>query len=150
MSQPTSEANLLANRSGMDPRRLLAIFLICSAVVLILFFDHIFGAAWAGLGWRDPEVISGLGWHTSTIVGGALALAIVIGSYAYGTTRRFMMESASELMKVTWPDFAETKMATWAVLIASFLTAIFLYGCDTLSYQVFAEWLPKIWVKLVS
>ena len=51
-------------------------------------------------------------------------------------------------MKVTWPTWGETKVATMAVVVASLVAALILFGIDTLSYKVMVEWLPTVWGKL--
>src|SRR5690348_539864 len=98
-----SEGTQLANRSGMTPTRLVVIFLLTSGFVLALFFDRVIAQAMAGLGWNNREVIEGLGWEVSTVVGVILGLGLAVGSWAWPQSRQLMNESASELMKVTWP-----------------------------------------------
>jgi preprotein translocase subunit SecE len=143
-----SEATQLANRSGMTPQRLVVIFLLSSGFILALFFDHILSQAFAGLGWANHEVIEGLGWQTSTVIGVILGIAAVAGSWLWPAARELMSESAAELMKVTWPTGGETKSSTIAVVVASVITALFLFAVDTLSYHLMVEWLPVVWGKL--
>ena len=54
-----SEASQQANRSGIDPKRLVVIFYLVAGIVLALFLEHVFGLLWARFGWRDPELIEG-------------------------------------------------------------------------------------------
>ena len=143
-----SEASQLANRSGMTPQRLVVIFLLTSGFVLALFFDHVLSQAFAGIGWGNHEVLEGLGWSTSTVIGVLLAIAAVVGSWMWPAARQLLNESAAELMKVTWPTWGETRSSTVAVVIASVITALFLFAVDTLSYHLMVEWLPVVWGKL--
>jgi preprotein translocase subunit SecE len=147
MSTP-SESAQLANRSGMTPTRLVVIFLLVAGFVLLLFFDKIFGDLWASLGWPNPEVIEGPGWHVSTVVSIVLAAAIAIGSWVYEKSRNLLAESANELMKVTWPSWSETRTSTVMVIVASIITAAFLFAVDTFSYKLMVDWLPTLWGKL--
>ncbi len=143
-----NEAVLQANRSGLDPRRLVVIFYLLAGAVLALFFDHVLEPLWANFGWSNPEVIEGIGWKVTTLLGLAVALAAVIGAWVHPRVKSLSLEVASELMKVTWPSWAETRVSTVAVVIASLVAAAILYGMDLLSYEIMVEWLPKLWGKL--
>ena len=52
---------------------------------------------------------------------------------------------ATELMRVTWPSWEETRVSTFAVVIASVVAAVILFGIDTFSYKVMVDWLPALW-----
>lgn len=142
-----SEASQQANRSGMDPVRLVVIFYLIASLVLAMFFGHIFTQLWPS-GWSNPEVLAGLDWTLSTIVGFALGIGLGVFAWVHKGVRNRSLESASELMRVTWPTWGETRVATVAVVIASFVAAVLLFGIDTLSYQVMVNWLPDLWGKL--
>lgn len=142
------EASEQANRSGLDPRRLVVIFLLVAGMVLTLFLGHALGLIWAQFGWSNPEVVEGLEWRASSILGVVLALGGVLVTYFHPRTHQLSMEVASELMKVTWPSLEETRVSTFAVVVASLVAAVLLYGMDSLSYTVMVEWLPKLWGKL--
>ncbi|MFZ5469279.1 MAG: preprotein translocase subunit SecE [Myxococcota bacterium] len=143
-----AEASQQANRSGMDPRRLVVIFLLVAGVVLALLLNHVLGLVWAQLGWRNAEVIEGLGWTVTTLLGVALTVGAAVGTWVHPRSKQLSLEVASELMKVTWPSWAETRVSTIAVVVASVVAALILYGMDVFSYQVMVEWLPKLWEKL--
>jgi preprotein translocase subunit SecE len=143
-----SEASQQANRSGMDPKRLVVIFFLIAGLIFALFLEHVCGLIWARAGWSDPTVIEGVDWQVSTLVGFALAAALVVGAYMYPKTHALSQEVASELMKVTWPSWAETKASTVAVIVASVMAAILLFFIDTLAYNLMVEWIPSIWGKL--
>jgi preprotein translocase subunit SecE len=143
-----SEASQQANRSGMDPKRLVVIFFLIAGLIFALFLEHVCGLIWARAGWSDPTVIEGVDWQVSTLVGFVLAAALVVGAYLYPKTHALSHEVASELMKVTWPSWAETKASTLAVIVASVMAAILLFFIDTLAYNLMVEWIPSIWGKL--
>lgn len=139
------DASQQANQSGMDPRRLLVIFLLAMGIVLTLFFERVAALAFAELSIADPEVIEGLGWRRTTFLGLALAVAVVAAAGLVGRFRRHLLEVSTELMRVTWPTWSETRTNTIAVLIASAVAAIILFGIDSVAYKVMVEWLPKVW-----
>jgi len=144
----TDEASQQANRSGMDPQRLVVISYLIFGLIIALFMEHVLGLIWGQLGWPDPEVLEGLGWKISTLVGVVLSAALVVGAYVHPKTRQLSMEVASELMKVTWPSWSETRVSTVAVVVASLVAAGVLFGIDTLAYKLMVQWLPSLWGKL--
>jgi preprotein translocase subunit SecE len=143
-----SEASQQANRSGMDPLRLVVIFYILSALVLALFFGKMLELVWAAAGWTNPVLIEGVDWTLSSVIGIALGLGLVAFAWVHKRVRGLALESASELLKVTWPTWSETRVATVAVIIASLVAAFILFGIDTLAYQVMVEWMPRLWGNL--
>ncbi len=143
-----SEASQQANRSGMDPKRLVVIFYLIAGIVLALFLEHVLGLLWARLGWTDRELFEGLGWRVSTLVGYLLAAGLVIGAYMHPKSHELSLDVASELMKVTWPSWTETRASTMAVVVASLVAAVILFFIDTIAYNLMVEWLPAVWGKL--
>jgi preprotein translocase subunit SecE len=143
-----SEASQQANRSGMDPKRLVVIFYLIAGLIFALFLEHLCGLLWGRAGWSDPTVIEGVDWQVSTLVGFLLAAALVVGAYLYPKTHALSLEVASELMKVTWPSWEEVKSSTVAVIVASLVAAVLLFAIDTLAYNLMVEWIPAIWGKL--
>ena len=82
------------------------------------------------------------------LVGFFLAAGLVVGAYMHPRSNALSLEVASELMKVTWPTWAETKASTVAVIVASVVAAVLLFCIDTLAYNLMVEWIPAIWGKL--
>lgn len=142
------EASDQANRAGMDPSRLVVIFYLVAGAVTALFLERMLSLIWAELGLSDPEVLEGLGWKVSTFLAVGLSAAGAAGMYFHPKTKALSMEVASELMKVTWPSWGETRVSTTAVVVASVVAAMVLFGIDTLAYQLMVEWLPAVWGKL--
>src|ERR1700737_2202829 len=143
-----SEASQQANRSGIDPRRLVIIFYLIVGVVLILFLDHLLSLVWARFGWPDPELIEGLQWKVTSLIAVALSLGAGLFCYLNPEVRQLSMEVATELMKVTWPSWSETRVSTVAVVVTSLIASIILFGIDTIAYKVMVEWLPRLWGRL--
>ncbi|CAM4454372.1 preprotein translocase subunit SecE [Corallococcus exiguus] len=143
-----SEASQQANRSGIDPKRLVVIFYLVTGIVLALFLEHVFGLLWSRFGWSDVELFEGLGWRVSTLVGYVVALALVLAAYFHPRTHTLSIDVASELMKVTWPTWSETRASTMAVVVASLVAAVLLFCIDTVAYNLMVEWLPALWGKL--
>jgi preprotein translocase subunit SecE len=143
-----SEASQQANRSAMDPKRLVVIFLLLVGIVTALFLEHIFGLIWARAGWNDPVLIEGVDWRVSTLVGYLLAVGLAIGAWFNPRSNTLLLEVAGELMKVTWPTWPETRTSTVAVIVASVVAAVILFFIDTIAYNLMVEWLPAVWGKL--
>jgi preprotein translocase subunit SecE len=143
-----SEASQQANRSGIDPRRLVVIFYLIVGVVLILFLDHVLSLIWAHFGWPDPELIEGLQWKVTSLIAGGLGLGAGLICWFHPEIHQLSMEVATELMKVTWPSWAETRVSTLAVVVTSLVASLILFGIDSLAYKVMVEWLPRLWGKL--
>jgi preprotein translocase subunit SecE len=143
-----SEASQQANRSGMDPKRLVVIFYLLTGLIFAVFLDHVCGLVWGRAGWSDPTIIDGLDWQVSTLVGVLLAAAAAVGAYVHPKSHALSLDVASELMKVTWPTWEETKNSTVAVIVASVVAAVLLFVIDTVAYKMMVDWIPSIWGKL--
>lgn len=148
MASDASEASQQANRAGMDPLRLVVIFLLLSAIVLGLFFEQIIAAIFPLLRVTDPVIIEGTDGRLSTVLGFVLSIGLCVFVWANARTKNHLTEVATELMKVTWPSWGETRVATMAVVVASVVAAVILFGIDTLAYQLMVNWLPAVWGKL--
>jgi preprotein translocase subunit SecE len=143
-----SEASQQANRSAMDPKRLVVIFLLLAGIVTALFFEHVLGLLWARFGWGDPILVEGVDWQVSTLVGYLLAVALAAFAWFHPKVHAVAIDIASELMKVTWPSWAETRTSTVAVIVASVVAGVILFFIDTIAYKLMVDWLPSVWGKL--
>ena len=143
-----SEATQQANRAGMDPLRLVLGFYLVGTAILGLFFAHVLTVLWARFGWPNAEVLSGIDLDVPSLLGYVLAIGLGVFCWVNPSVKARALESASELMKVTWPTWAETRVSTIAVVIASLVAAIILFGFDTLAYQIMVDWLPTLWGRL--
>ena len=145
----SNDATTVANRSAMTPERLVVIFTLCLAIVLVLFLKHVIAPLWVAVGWPDRPLIEGAEeWTYSSLVAVALTVALLGGAWSSSRIRHLAFETASELMRVTWPSLEETRVSTMAVVIASVVAGVVLFFIDSLSYKLMVEWLPALWGKL--
>lgn len=108
----------------------LLIFLISAIVVgftLNLAFRDIFN--WLQI---NNFQILGEGFKLSGLIGFSLSvvLAVFFGLF-YTKSRRYVEECIIEFNKVAFPEWKETKVATFTVIIVSFIAAIILGVFDT-------------------
>jgi preprotein translocase subunit SecE len=144
-----NDATTVANRSAMTPERLVVIFTLCLGIVLVLFLKHVIGPVWVAVGLPDRPLIEGAEERTySSLVAVAASAALLGGAWTNSRIRHLAFETASELMRVTWPGFEETRVSTIAVIVASLVAGLILFLIDTLSYKLMVEWLPALWGKL--
>jgi preprotein translocase subunit SecE len=143
-----SESSEQANRAGMDPRRLVVIFYLVFGLVLALFLENMLSLVFARIGVPDADVVDGLGWKVSTLLGVLFSGASLVAAWMNPRGQQLSLEVAAELMKVTWPSWDETRVATFAVIVASAVAAVVLFGIDTVAAKLMVDWLPSLWGKL--
>jgi preprotein translocase subunit SecE len=139
-----SEASQQANRAEMDPRRLVVVSYLVFGAVLTLFFGRLVELAFAQLAISNGEVLAGTGIKAADLVGFALAAGLGVYAWTNPKVKGLSLEVATELMRVTWPSWEDVRVSTFAVVVASLVAAVVLFGMDTLSYKVMVEWLPAI------
>ena len=143
-----TEASQQANRAGMDPKRLVVIAYLLFGFIIVMFLDHVLEQVLARFNVGNAVLIEGPDWRISTLV----AAVLTVGGFGYAwfneKSRNVSVEVATELMRVTWPSWEETRVSTFAVVIASVVAALILFGIDTFSYKVMVDWLPLVWGKL--
>ncbi len=144
-----SEASQQANRAEMDPRRLVVISYLVFGVILALFFGHLLDALLVRLNIKDAQLLEGANeLRVSTLVGLAMAVGLGAWSWTNPRVKTLSLECATELMRVTWPSWEETRVSTIAVVVASLVAAVLLFSMDTLAYKLMVDWLPAMWGKL--
>ncbi len=125
--------------TGVDPKRLVAIFYVFAAIVLGIFLEKVLGIAFSYARWNDRQLF---GDFTVSDVAGyacyAVAAAAALVAWRNARAQAVSLEVAGELKKVTWPSLRETRAATVAVVIATFAAAIILGVFD------------YVWAKLSS
>ena len=145
----SNDATTAANRSAMTPERLVVIFTLCLAIVLVLFLKHVLAPVWVAVGLPDRPLIEGAEeWTYSSLVAVALTAVLIGGAWFSPKIRHLAFETASELMRVTWPSWEETRVSTVAVIVASIVAGVLLFFIDSVSYKLMVEWIPAIWGKL--
>ena len=111
--------------TGIDPKRLVVIFYVAATVALAIFFEKVLAIVFTYARWNDPEVF-GSDWTLTTVLGFAVAVAAALITWKTPKARTVSFEIAGELNKVTWPTLRETRAATVAVVIATFVAAVIL------------------------
>jgi len=144
-----NDATTAANRSTMTPERLVVIFTLLLAIVLVMFLKHVIAPVWVAAGLPDRPLFEGTDeWTYSSLVAVAVTAALLGGAWANTRIRSLALETASELMRVTWPSWEETRVSTVAVIVASIVAGVLLFFIDSVSYKLMVEWIPAIWGKL--
>jgi preprotein translocase subunit SecE len=110
---------------GIDPKRLVAIFYVLAAIAVGVFIERILGLAFSYARVNDPAIF-GEDWTVTTVIGYAIAAGTAIAFWRNARAHRISLEVAGELKKVTWPSLRETRAATVAVVVATFIAAIIL------------------------
>jgi preprotein translocase subunit SecE len=141
----------------MDPKRLVVVGYLVLGVIILLFLSHgfiggtqpgVLEALAARFSLPNPKLGEGLDFKVTDLI----ALVLVIGGGAFAWTnvksRSASLDVANELMRVTWPSWEETRISTFAVVFASLIAAVVLFGIDRFSYELMIEWLPSLWGKL--
>jgi preprotein translocase subunit SecE len=127
----------MADKAGVDPRRLVAIFFVLAALAIGVFLEKILGLVFSYARWNDFAVF-GEDWTITTVIGFAAAAVGAVVAWRTPKVQSTALDIAGELKKVTWPTFRETRAATVAVVIASSIAAIILWVFDL------------VWAKLSS
>jgi len=113
--------------TGVDPKRLVAIFYVCAAIVLGVFLEKLAEVGLSFARFNDQQVLWDLTWsdlvkYASYAAAAAAALVV----WRNPRARTVSLEVAGELKKVTWPSLRETRAATVAVVVATFAAALIL------------------------
>ncbi len=140
-----SEASQQANRAEMDPRRLVVVSYLVFGLVLTLFLGKMVELLFGQLSINNGELLSGTGIKTGNVIGFVLTAGLATFAWTNPRIKTLSLEVATELMRVTWPSFDDVRVSTLAVVVASLIAAVILFGMDTLSYKLMVEWLPKVW-----
>lgn len=111
--------------TGIDPKRMVVIFFVLAALALGVFLEKILALVFTYARWNDPAIF-GEDWSLTTVLGFVIAAAAAVAAWRVSRTQTVSLEVASELKKVTWPTMRETRAATVAVVVATFMAAIIL------------------------
>ncbi len=110
---------------GIDPKRIVAIFFFFAAIFLGIFLEKVLGIVFSYARWNDVAVF-GEDWTLTTVIGYGIAAVAAVVAWRMPRSQTVALEIAAELKKVTWPSLRETRAATVAVLVATFVAAIML------------------------
>jgi preprotein translocase subunit SecE len=144
-----SEASEQANRAEVDPKRFVVISYLLLGLVLAFFLANILSRVFVEFGVGQSPLIAGISQSTPPfLLGFALAIATAIYCWVNPRIHGLSLEVATELKRVTWPSWEETRVSTFAVVVASLVAAVVLSTIDALSLRLMVDWLPWIWEKL--
>ncbi len=143
-----TEASQQANRAEMDPRRLVVVSYLVFGLILTLFLGRLIELLMAQIGVTNTEIITGTGIKLADVLGFVLTAGLAGFAWTNPRVKTLSMEVATELMRVTWPSWEDVRVSTIAVVVASLVAAVILFGMDTLSYNLMVKWLPAVWGKL--
>lgn len=128
----------------MDPKRLVVISYLVFGLIIAMFLGNMFELAFVQLGVANKKVIEGLDFSWAFVLGGLLTIGVAVWAWMNPRVHTLSNEVASELMRVTWPSFEETRVSTLAVIVASLVAAVVLFGIDTLALKVMVDWVPYL------
>jgi preprotein translocase subunit SecE len=111
--------------TGIDPKRMVVVFFVLAALAVGVFLEKILALVFTYARWNDPAIF-GEDWTLTTVLGFVIAAAAAVAAWRIPRTQTVSLEVASELKKVTWPTMRETRAATVAVVVATFVAAIIL------------------------
>ena len=114
------------NAAGVEqPKRYVAIFYVFAAIALAKFLEKIVSLLFSYARLNDATVLVE-GWTTATVIGFVVAAVVAVVVWRIPKTQTVSLEIALELKRVTWPSLRETRAATIAVVVASFIASIIL------------------------
>jgi preprotein translocase subunit SecE len=127
----------------MSTQRILLLAFIVLGVLLGLTLENLLGSL-SGVGFLDflRSSLFGLeGWTYATVLGYALAAAIGLFCWRDPRVKEPATQVVEEMTRVTWPTAAETRAATYAVIVATLVCAVMLgffdYGWGMLTETVY-------------
>lgn len=132
-----------------QPKRIVGVFYVGAAVIIGIFLSRVLASIFNGAGINDPQVDLGfvsLG-SLSNIIGYGVAAVAAVLVWRIPKTQQVSLDVALELRRVTWPSLRETRAATIAVIIASFVAAVILglfdMGWGKIAALVYGSGAPK-------
>jgi preprotein translocase subunit SecE len=113
-----------------QPKRWVAIFYVLAALAFGVFLERVVALAFSYTRVNDFALFGN--WNLSSVVGFLVAAVVAVIVWRLPKTQTASLEVALELRRVTWPSMRETRAATIAVIVASFVAAIILGVFDLL------------------
>ncbi len=107
-----------------QPKRIVAIAYVLAAIVLGVFLEKVLALAFSYARLNDFSIFGD--WTLSTAIGFGVAVIAAIVVWRIPKTQTVSLEIALELRRVTWPSLRETRAATIAVVVATFVAAAIL------------------------
>jgi len=128
----------------MTNQRLVAAAFAIGALIAGRFLDLLLEAVFAraGLGALNRPFLAE-GWTYGSLVAYAAAAGLGVWAWTDARVREGALEIAAELRKVTWPSWKETRAATVAVIVATFVSAAMLGAFDAFWQFLSNEVVPR-------
>jgi preprotein translocase subunit SecE len=116
----------------MTNERLVAISYVLFTLIIAVFLGEVLGGLFASFGATAflNRAVFGEETTWANVIGFVVAVGIAVATWANAQTRALSIDIAAELRKVTWPSWPETRAATLAVIVASFIAAGILGTMD--------------------
>ena len=117
------------------------LFFIASAAVVATALNYAFRDLFSWLH-VDNKAVLGDAFRLSTLL--AVSIALVLGLFFgvfFKRSRQYIEQCVVEFNKVAFPEWRETKVATFTVVLVSIIASIILGVFDT----VFSWWTNNIW-----
>ncbi len=126
----------------LEPKRLVGMFYFVFALAAGAFLHQIAELVLTALRVQDRQLFGIDELTLSAVLGFGVAIAIAVVGYLNPKVHAVSIDIATELKRVTWPSLAETRVSTVAVIIASVVSALVLFGFDFISSKVMTVWVP--------
>jgi preprotein translocase subunit SecE len=115
----------MENAGGVEqPKRIVAIAYVIAALALGVFLEKVIELVLSYSRVNDVSVFGD--WSLSTVLGFGVAAVAALIVWRIPRTQTGSLEVALELQRVTWPSMRETRAATVAVIVASFVASLIL------------------------
>jgi len=127
-----------------QPKRIVGVFYVAAAIIVGVFLTRVLSAVLNQAGINDPRLDLGfieLG-NLSALAGYGVAALAAILVWRLPRAQQVSLDVVLELRRVTWPSWRETRAATIAVIVASFVAAVIL-GLFDAGWARIAAWVYK-------
>jgi len=111
--------------SGVESKRIVAIFYFFAAVVVGIFLEKILGIVFSYARLNDTALL-GDDWTITTVLGYGIAAVLAVLAWRSPKVNAVSMQVAQELELVSWPNLRETRASTVAVVVFTFVAAFTL------------------------
>jgi len=111
--------------SGVESKRIVAIFYFFAAIVVGIFLEKILGIVFSYARLNDTALL-GDEWTITTVLGYGIAGVLAVLAWRSPKVNAVSMQVAQELELVSWPNLRETRASTVAVVVFTFVAAFTL------------------------
>jgi preprotein translocase subunit SecE len=111
--------------SGVESKRIVAIFYFFAAIVVGIFLEKILGIVFSYARLNDTALL-GDDWTITTVLGYGIAGLLAVLAWRSPRVNAVSMQVAQELELVSWPNLRETRASTVAVVVFTFVAAFTL------------------------